>query len=126
MEVCFVFRIERLLLNLGARPDRRGYDQTVIALGVLLSHPEEHSVQRIYQRAGAICGLSPLKIDEGVQQTIADIWKHQREIPGLPLRINERILSRYHPSNKVFLYAIAAQIRIAGYDEPFGLEPFTR
>lgn len=123
MEVCFVFRIERLLLNLGARPDHRGYDQTVIALGVLLSNPAERSVQHIYQRAGAICGLSPFKINEGVRQTVADIWKHQRENPHLPLRLNHRVLSRYQPSNKVFLYTVATQLRIAGYDMPFGFHP---
>ena len=63
------------------------------------------------------------KINEGVRQTVADIWKHQRENPHLPLRLNHRVLSRYQPSNKVFLYTVATQLRIAGYDMPFGFQP---
>lgn len=116
-----MFRIERMLLELGARPDRRGYEQTVVALAVLLQDPQERSVQRIYQRAGDICGLSAEKIEDGVRQTVRCIWKHQREIGDLPLKLDARVLQRYEPSNKEFLYFIATQLQLRGVDHPIGL-----
>ena len=42
-----MFRIERALLALGARPDRRGYEQTVLAVAVLLASEDEPGAQQL-------------------------------------------------------------------------------
>lgn len=112
-----LYRIERLLLSMGARPDRRGYEQTVLALSIMMEYPEEYSVQNIYRMTAKRCGLSPAKIEDGVRETIRCIWKHQREIDDLPLKVDKLMHLQYEPSNKEFLFTIATQLRLSGLGE---------
>ena len=109
-----MYRIERVLLGLGARPDRRGYGQTVLAAAVLLESGDDPGVEEVYARAARLCGCSADRVAAGVRDTVRCIWRHQRALPGWPIRRSPRRLAGGEPGGKAFLYGLAQRLRLAG------------
>lgn len=103
-----MFRIERALLALGARPDRRGYEQTVLAVAVLLASEDEPGAQQLYARVARLCGCSPARVAAGVRDTVRCIWRQGRLTGG-------------EPGGKAFVYSLAARLRLDGVRSVQGL-----
>lgn len=103
-----MFRIERALLALGARPDRRGYEQTVLAVAVLLASEDEPGAQQLYARAARLCGCSSARVAAGVRDTVRCIWRQGRLTGG-------------EPGGKAFVYGLAARLRLDGVRSVQGL-----
>lgn len=101
--------IERLLLDMGARPSRRGYAQAAEILKVLCSQLDVEFLMPVYEEVSRKMNVSPQQIDRNVRAMIQEMWTTGNK--GLLLTLMPWSHPQYPPSNKEFLCSVAARLR---------------
>lgn len=102
--------IERKLLTLGVQPDRRGSTQMVCLLELLMSEPVSPSLTNAYQETGRRFGVRGVQVERNLHAVIQRLWGTEDEdtLRALvPWRSKQDL-----PSNREFLCALAAHLRI--------------
>ena len=69
-----MMELEKTLLQMGARPHRRGYLQAVELLRIFRDKPNISSLQDAYQEAGANLEATPQQMDRNLREMIREIW----------------------------------------------------
>lgn len=107
-----MMELEKTLLQMGARPHRRGYLQAVELLRIFRDKPNISSLQDAYQEAGANLEA---KMDRNLREMIREIWDAgNRE---LLLQFMPWCRKNGPPSNKDFLCTFGALLRTGAISE---------
>lgn len=69
-----MMELEKTLLQMGARPHRRGYLQAVELLRIFRDKPSISSLQDAYLEAGANLEATPQQMDRNLREMIREIW----------------------------------------------------
>jgi len=108
---------ERILLHLGARPQRKGYRQAVAMLQLFYEHPEISHVSEAYTMVGKKLDVSPQQLDRNLRELIREMWdKGNRESFG---RLMPWCVGYGAPSNKEFLCTVATLMRTGDISQYF-------
>ena len=116
-----MMEIERLLLDMGARPSRRGYAQAVEVLRVLLERTEVEHLSEIYSEVAEKLHASPQQIDRNLRAVIQEMWAIGDKT--LLLQLMPWCSPTCPPSNKEFRCAIAARLRTGDWTGPDPWKP---
>ena len=101
---------ERLLLEIGLRPSRRGFAQSAMLLCILRDRPEITSSSAAYTIAAERLSATPGQLEHNLRMTIREAWER-----------GDRALLRHllpwcgdacPPETKDFLFGLAAWLRI--------------
>lgn len=106
-----MMELEKTLLQMGARPHRRGYLQAVELLRIFRDKPNISSLQDAYQEAGANLEATPQQMDRNLREMIREIWDAGNRELLLQCRKNGP------PSNKDFLCTFGALLRTGAISE---------
>ena len=110
-----MMELEKTLLQMGARPHRRGYLQAVELLRIFRDKPSISSLQDAYLEAGANLEATPQQMDRNLREMIREIWDAgNRE---LLLQFMTWCRKNGPPSNKDFLCTFGALLRTGAISE---------
>ena len=106
------YEIEQMLWNLGAHPDKPGYEQAIRLLELMIDRPIVQNISSFYQLSSQAQGIHVSKIEKSVRDMIHNIWETN---PVLPEFFLSRGYSKNNPpSTKAFLYTLATYLRLYG------------
>lgn len=110
-----MMELEKTLLQMGARPHRRGYLQAVELLRIFRDNPNISSLHDAYQKVGAILEATPQQMDRNLREVIHEIW----DVGNRELLLQFMPWCREHgsPSNKDFLCTFGALLRTGAIQE---------
>lgn len=104
------YEIEQMLWNLGAHPDKPGYEQAIRLLEMMIDRPMVQNVSSFYQQSSQAQGINVSKIEKSIRDMIRNIWETNSVLPEFFLI---RGYSRRNPpSTKAFLYTLATYLRL--------------
>ena len=101
---------ERLLLEIGLRPSRRGFAQSAMLLCILRDRPEIKSSSAAYTLAAERLSATPGQLEHNLRMTIREAW--QRGDRALLRRLLPWCGDACPPETKDFLFGLAAWLRI--------------
>ena len=101
---------ERLLLEIGLRPSRRGFAQSAMLLCILRDRPEIRSSSAAYVLAAErLCATSG-RLEHNLRMTIREAW--ERGDRALLRRLLPWCGDACPPETKDFLFGLAAWLRV--------------
>ena len=104
------YEIEQMLWNLGAHPDKPGYEQSIRLLELMIDRPIVQNFSSFYQLSSRAQGINASKIEKSVRDMIRNIWETNSVLPEFFLI---RGYSKQNPpSTKAFLYTLATYLRL--------------
>ncbi len=101
---------ERLLLEIGLRPSRRGFAQSAMLLCILRDRPEIKSSSAAYTLAAERLSATPGQLEHNLRMTIREAW--ERGDRALLRRLLPWCGDACPPETKDFLFGLAAWLRI--------------
>ena len=101
---------ERLLLEIGLRPSRRGFAQSAMLLCILRDRPEIRSSSAAYALAAERLSATPGQLEHNLCMTIREAW--ERGDRALLRRLLPWCGDACPPETKDFLFCLAAWLRI--------------
>ena len=101
---------ERLLLEIGLRPSRRGFAQSAMLLCILRDRPEIRSSSAAYALAAERLIATPGQLEHNLRMTIREAW--ERGDRALLRRLLPWCGDACPPETKDFLFGLAAWLRI--------------
>ena len=101
---------ERLLLEIGLRPSRRGFAQSAMLLCILRDRPEIRSSSAAYALAAERLCAMPGQLEHNLRMTIREAW--ERGDRALLRRLLPWCGDACPPETKDFLFGLAAWLRI--------------
>ena len=101
---------ERLLLEIGLRPSRRGFAQSAMLLCILRDRPEIRSSSAAYALAAERLIATPGQLEHNLRMTIHEAW--ERGDRALLRRLLPWCGDACPPETKDFLFGLAAWLRI--------------
>ena len=101
---------ERLLLEIGLRPSRRGFAQSAMLLCILRDRPEITSSSAAYTIAAERLSATPGQLEHNLRTTIREAW--ERGDRALLRRLLPWCGDACPPETKDFLFGLAAWLRI--------------
>ena len=101
---------ERLLLEIGLRPSRRGFAQSAMLLCILRDRPEIRSSSAAYALAAERLIATPGQLEHNLRMTIREAW--ERGDRALLRRLLPWCGDACPPETKDFLFCLAAWLRI--------------
>ena len=105
---------ERLLLEIGLRPSRRGFAQSAMLLCILRDRPEIRSSSAAYALAAERLSATPGQLEHNLRVAIHEAW--ERGDRALLHRLLPWCGDACPPETKGFLFGLAARLR-AGISE---------
>ena len=101
---------ERLLLEIGLRPSRRGFAQTAMLLYILRDRPEITSNSAAYTIASERLSATPGQLEHNLRVAIHETW--ERGDRALLRRLLPWCGDACPPETKDFLFGLAAWLRV--------------
>ena len=101
---------ERLLLEIGLRPSRRGFAQSAMLLCILRDRPEIRSSSAAYALAAERLIATPGQLEHNLRMTIREAW--ERGDRALLRRLLPWCGDACPPETKDFLFGLAAWLRV--------------
>ena len=101
---------ERLLLEIGLRPSRRGFAQSAMLLCILRDRPEITSSSAAYTLAAERLCATPGQLEHNLRMTIREAW--ERGDRALLRRLLPWCGDACPPETKDFLFGLAAWLRV--------------
>ena len=101
---------ERLLLEIGLRPSRRGFAQSAMLLCILRDRPEITSSSAAYTIAAERLCATPGQLEHNLRMTIREAW--ERGDRALLRRLLPWCGDACPPETKDFLFCLAAWLRV--------------
>ena len=101
---------ERLLLEIGLRPSRRGFAQSAMLLCILRDRPEITSSSAAYTIAAERLCATPGQLEHNLRMTIREAW--ERGDRALLRRLLPWCGDACPPETKDFLFGLAAWLRV--------------
>ncbi len=101
---------ERLLLEIGLRPSRRGFAQSAMLLCILRDRPEITSSSAAYTIAAERLCATPGQLEHNLRMTIREAW--ERGDRALLRRLLPWCGDACPPETKDFLFGLTAWLRI--------------
>ena len=101
---------ERLLLEIGLRPSRRGFAQSAMLLCILRDRPEIRSSSAAYTLAAERLCATPGQLEHNLRMTIHEAW--ERGDRALLRRLLPWCGDACPPETKDFLFGLTAWLRI--------------
>ena len=101
---------ERLLLEIGLRPSRRGFAQSAMLLCILRDRPEIRSSSAAYALAAERLIATPGQLEHNLRMTIHEAW--ERGDRALLRRLLPWCGDACPPETKDFLFGLAAWLRV--------------
>ena len=101
---------ERLLLEIGLRPSRRGFAQSAMLLCILRDRPEIRSSSAAYALATERLIATPGQLEHNLRMTIREAW--ERGDRALLRRLLPWCGDACPPETKDFLFGLAAWLRV--------------
>ena len=101
---------ERLLLEIGLRPSRRGFAQSAMLLCILRDRPEIKSSSAAYTLAAERLSATPGQLEHNLRMTIREAW--ERGDRALLRRLLPWCSDACPPETKDFLFGLAAWLRV--------------
>ena len=101
---------ERLLLEIGLRPSRRGFAQSAMLLCILRDRPEITSSSAAYALAAERLIATPGQLEHNLRVTIREAW--ERGDRALLRRLLPWCGDACPPETKDFLFGLAAWLRV--------------
>ena len=101
---------ERLLLEIGLRPSRRGFAQSAMLLCILRDRPEIRSSSAAYTIAAERLCATPGQLEHNLRMTIREAW--ERGDRALLRRLLPWCGDACPPETKDFLFGLAAWLRV--------------
>ena len=101
---------ERLLLEIGLRPSRRGFAQSAMLLCILRDRPEITSSSAAYALAAERLIATPGQLEHNLRMTIRETW--ERGDRALLHRLLPWCGDACPPETKDFLFGLAAWLRV--------------
>ena len=101
---------ERLLLEIGLRPSRRGFAQSAMLLCILRDRPEIRSSSAAYALAAERLCATPGQLEHNLRMTIREAW--ERGDRALLRRLLPWCGDACPPETKDFLFGLAAWLRV--------------
>ncbi len=101
---------ERLLLEIGLRPGRRGFAQSAMLLCILRDRPEITSSSAAYTLAAERLSATPGQLEHNLRMTIRETW--ERGDRTLLRRLLPWCGDACPPETKNFLFGLAAWQRV--------------
>ena len=101
---------ERLLLEIGLRPSRRGFAQSAMLLCILRDRPEIRSSSAAYALAAERLIATPGQLEHNLRMTIREAW--ERGDRALLRRLLPWCGDVCPPETKDFLFGLAAWLRV--------------
>ena len=101
---------ERLLLEIGLRPSRRGFAQSAMLLCILRDRPEITSSSAAYALAAERLIATPGQLEHNLRMTIHEAW--ERGDRALLRRLLPWCGDACPPETKDFLFGLAAWLRV--------------
>ena len=101
---------ERLRLEIGLRPSRRGFAQSAMLLCILRDRPEITSSSAAYALASERLCATPGQLEHNLRMTIREAW--ERGDRALLRRLLPWCGAACPPETKDFLFGLAAWLRI--------------
>ena len=101
---------ERLLLEIGLRPSRRGFAQSAMLLYILRDRPEITSSSAAYTIAAERLSATPGQLEHNLRMTIREAW--ERGDRALLRRLLPWCGDACPPETKDFLFGLAAWLRV--------------
>ena len=101
---------ERLLLEIGLRPSRRGFAQSAILLYILRDRPEITSSSAAYTIAAERLSATPGQLEHNLRVAIREAW--ERGDRALLRRLLPWCGDACPPETKDFLFGLAAWLRV--------------
>ncbi len=101
---------ERLLLEIGLRPSRRGFAQSAMLLCILRDRPEIRSSSAAYALAAERLIATPGQLEHNLRMTIRETW--ERGDRALLHRLLPWCGDACPPETKDFLFGLAAWLRV--------------
>ena len=106
---------ERLLLEIGLRPSRRGFAQSAMLLCILRDRPEIRSSSAAYVLAAErLCATSG-QLEHNLRMTIREAW--ERGDRALLRRLLPWCSDACPPETKGFLFGLAARLRASNPED---------
>lgn len=103
--------IETELMNLSVSPGRKGYDQMVMALEVLIKNGKIYYVTKeLYPVVAEQCGVSAASVERNIRGLIKSIWRNGNA--DKLAKVFGSYDKSYSPSNKEFLFILARRLDI--------------
>ena len=100
---------ERLLLEIGLRPSRRGFAQSAMLLCILRDRPEIMSSSAAYTIASERLIATPGQLERNLRVAIREAW--ERGDRALLRRLLPWCSDACPPETKGFLFGLAARLR---------------
>ena len=101
---------ERLLLEIGLRPSRRGFSQAAVLLCILCERPELERLAEAYGLAERMLGATPQQLERNLRVAIREAW--ERGDRALLRRLLPWCGAACPPETKDFLFGLAAWLRV--------------
>ena len=101
---------ERLLLEIGLCPSRRGFAQSAMLLCILRDRPEITSSSAAYALAAERLSATPGQLEHNLRMTIREAW--ERGDRALLRRLLPWCGDACPPETKDFLFGLAAWLRV--------------
>ena len=101
---------ERLLLEIGLRPSRRGFAQSAMLLCILRDRPEIRSSSAAYALAAERFIATPGQLEHNLRVAIREAW--ERGDRALLRRLLPWCGDACPPETKDFLFGLAAWLRV--------------
>ena len=106
---------ERLLLEIGLRPSRRGFAQSAMLLCILRDRPEIRSSSAAYALAAERLSATPGQLEHNLRMTIREAW--ERGDRALLRRLLPWCGDACPPETKGFLFGLAARLRASNPED---------
>ena len=101
---------ERLLLEIGLRPSRRGFSQAAALLCILCERPELERLAEAYGLAERMLGATPQQLERNLRVAIREAW--ERGDRALLRCLLPWCGDACPPETKDFLFGLAAWLRV--------------
>ena len=101
---------ERLLLEIGLRPSRRGFSQAAVLLCILCERPELERLAEAYGLAERMLGATPQQLERNLRVAIREAW--ERGDRALLRCLLPWCGDACPPETKDFLFGLAAWLRV--------------
>jgi len=107
--------IERMLWNLGAHPDRRGYEQAIRVLLLMQEQQSEWNISHIYEQSANEQNIRSTNVEKSIRDLIRSIWCYNSTLPNYFI---ERGYGKQNPpSAKAFLFTLLTYMHIQQNNE---------
>ena len=106
---------ERLLLEIGLRPSRRGFAQSAMLLCILRDRPEITSSSAAYALAAERLIATPGQLERNLRVAIREAW--ERGDRALLRRLLPWCSDACPPETKGFLFGLAARLRASNPED---------